>query len=382
MQSVLSTIPIYHMICFLLPKWVIQRIDKARRSFLWGGSNRRKRPISLCNWEMVTISRQWGGMGLADLHKRNISLLLRWWWKGYTQPTCLWTITITMVNWQGVYRQGPMLWAKRGSFFWTQLLSIKHLFDWSTHWLIGDGSSISYWYDRWGMEVLIQTGSRCLHHSRSLQKAVQLGIVPPDDLQQGNSDKLLWNWESSAEYSAKSVYKLLTGGGRIDWEFKSIWHFPIPPSTRIFLYLLLNDKLLTREVLMRRSFTVQDTSCPLCDQCGLETAQHLFFECRFACLLWNKIALLVGQTVMVRADSIQETWRNSYEGFKGSRRMRIKWEALVSAACWMLWRQRNCKVFEDKVQHPDVAVQWIMSQAALWERYCPRGRGKDLKGIG
>lgn len=29
-QSVLSTVPIYYMHCFLLPKWVIRRIDKAR----------------------------------------------------------------------------------------------------------------------------------------------------------------------------------------------------------------------------------------------------------------------------------------------------------------------------------------------------------------
>lgn len=148
----------------------------------------------------------------------------------------------------------------------------------------------------------------------------------------------------------------------------------------MFLYLLLNDKLLTREVLMRRSFMIQDSSCPLCDQCGPETAQNIFFECSYARLLWNKIALLVGQTVMLNGDSIQQTWRNSYEKFKGNHQMRTKWEALVSAACWMLWRERNCKVFEEKVQPLDTLVQWIVSQATMWVRYC--ARGKRVKGIG
>lgn len=48
-QSVLSTIPLYFMTCFLLPKWVIDRIDKARRSFLWAKTNGHSRAISLCN---------------------------------------------------------------------------------------------------------------------------------------------------------------------------------------------------------------------------------------------------------------------------------------------------------------------------------------------
>ena len=46
-HSVLSTIPIYHMICFKLPKWVLARIDKARRTFLWGKSRDQTRGISL-----------------------------------------------------------------------------------------------------------------------------------------------------------------------------------------------------------------------------------------------------------------------------------------------------------------------------------------------
>lgn len=84
-QTVLSSIPVYYMICFLLPKWVISKIDRARRRFLWGHSANSNRPISLCNWNLVCIPKSWGGMGMPDLHLRNLSLILRWWWKLYNE---------------------------------------------------------------------------------------------------------------------------------------------------------------------------------------------------------------------------------------------------------------------------------------------------------
>ena len=31
------------------------------------------------------------------------------------------------------------------------------------------------------------------------------------------SDVLLWKWDKSGIYSAKSTYEMLVGGGRIDW---------------------------------------------------------------------------------------------------------------------------------------------------------------------
>jgi len=36
-KTVLSSQPIYHMMVFLKLKWLIKRIDRMRRSFLWRG---------------------------------------------------------------------------------------------------------------------------------------------------------------------------------------------------------------------------------------------------------------------------------------------------------------------------------------------------------
>lgn len=65
-QSVLSAVPVYYMLCFRLPMWVVNRIDRIRRNFLWGrGENNPG--ISITNWQITCIPKEWGGLGISDL---------------------------------------------------------------------------------------------------------------------------------------------------------------------------------------------------------------------------------------------------------------------------------------------------------------------------
>lgn len=336
-QTVLSTIPIYHMICFKLPKWVIAQIDKARRAFLWGRQGGRQRGISLCNWETVCLPRKWGGLGLPNLYLRNVSLLLRWWWKGYKEPQSMWTVMITKLSWQGNFNTGPMLWSKQGSFFWGDLLSIKHLFNWSTTWIIGDGNVISFWYDHWRELPLIQTGSRCFNRAWSLQSASQ-HIHLPVNLTAGQLDELIWRWNANSDYSAKSCYQTMVGGGLIKWEFSMIWRFSIPPTVKFFLFLMMRNKLLTREVLLRRSFHLPDHSCPMCDTGSMETTLHLFFQCAHSLTIWCKVEGLLNFRVLVPANSVEEVWRRSSQLPVNSRPFRLKRRIMFASVCWSIWR--------------------------------------------
>jgi hypothetical protein len=56
----------------------------------------------------------------------------------------------------------------------------------------------------------------------------------------------------------------------------SIWSIKIPPGVHFFLWLLTNNKLLTRGNLTKR-LEVVDKSCLFCKDC--ESTHHLFFEC-------------------------------------------------------------------------------------------------------
>lgn len=79
-NSFLSSTFIYHMSMYLLPKTILNTLDRQRRSFFWQGGGSRKK-YHLVKWESLCKSKRKGGLGLKDIRKMNVSLLSKWWWR-------------------------------------------------------------------------------------------------------------------------------------------------------------------------------------------------------------------------------------------------------------------------------------------------------------
>jgi hypothetical protein len=102
-KLVLSNLLIYHMPVFSHSKWVIQKIDKIRRQFLWCGAEDSRKGNCLVNSKRVQRLKHLGGLGILDLERFNRALRLRWQWRQWqrretsTQHPCT---TITIENGQ------------------------------------------------------------------------------------------------------------------------------------------------------------------------------------------------------------------------------------------------------------------------------------------
>lgn len=166
----------------------------------------------------------------------------------------------------------------------------------------------------------------------------------------------MWNGTPDRQYSAASAYKTLAGIGLEKWEFRGIWSLPIPSSTKIFLFLLLKDKLLTRDVMIRRNFNCPTEWCPMCHANQLETGFHLFFTCAYAGELWSSLNHYLGRQILILGSSVQETWRLSRQA--SNPRLRTDWHVFFSATLWFIWRQRNMRIFENRLILPDVVIRW------------------------
>jgi len=83
-NSSLSNAFIYHMSLYLLPKTVVDTLDKQRRTYFWQGGGTKKK-YHLVRWEIICKSKSKGGLGVKDISKMNISLLCKWWWKLETE---------------------------------------------------------------------------------------------------------------------------------------------------------------------------------------------------------------------------------------------------------------------------------------------------------
>lgn len=125
-------------------------------------------------------------------------------------------------------------------------------------------------------------------------------------------DQIKWNWSKNGCYSASSVYQVLGGGGLIGWHFNFLWKCKLPPTVKIFAYMLLQGRILTRDVLIKRRMRV-DRNCVLCTNCPVESQLHLIFLCPVAVHVWFKVSALIRRTIFKCAGSVQGVLENSWE---------------------------------------------------------------------
>ena len=103
---------------------------------------------------------------------------------------------------------------------------------------------------------------------------------------QNNEDIPLWRWNKNNRFSTKSVYDILTRENTRNW-FKNVWKAKIPYKIKIFMWLVENNAILTKDNLIKRHW-VGSPTCYFCLE--NETIDHLFFQCPVAKITWEPLA--------------------------------------------------------------------------------------------
>jgi hypothetical protein len=121
----------------------------------------------------------------------------------------------------------------------------------------------------------------------------------------------------------------------------SIWKSKMLPKLKVFSWLLYNDRLNTRDLMIRKHWQLNSGSgCVLCATHRLETRDHLFFGCSFAQQCWDAIGI-VWNLEMPISNRIILVKRN----FDGPCFMEV-----MACATWNIWKIRNDLIFQN--QHP------------------------------
>ena len=79
-NSVLSSLPMYMMSFFAIPKGVLKKLDYFRSRFFWQ-SDEQKRKYRLAKWDILCQPKNQGGLGIHNLDIKNIALLSKWLFK-------------------------------------------------------------------------------------------------------------------------------------------------------------------------------------------------------------------------------------------------------------------------------------------------------------
>jgi hypothetical protein len=113
-----------------------------------------------------------------------------------------------------------------------------------------------------------------------------------------------------------------------------VWKIIVPPRIHIFLWLVANNKILTRDNLSKRK-SLDDMSCLFCSES--ESASHLFFNCCVAKYAWETLSEILNFWTRQDFESVAKLWLQN---------KKYKFVNLCTTAMlWTLWKSRNELVF-------------------------------------
>ncbi|KAL0295349.1 UNVERIFIED_CONTAM: hypothetical protein Sradi_6840200 [Sesamum radiatum] len=340
-KSVLSSLHVYWASAFMLPKSIIQNVERKMREFVWKGSS-----VSGCakvSWAQVCKPKEQGGLGIRSVLHMNQAMMMKHVWRILQRDNqSLW------VAWVIRYKlRSQSIWAplpNSASWCWKKLAKISKLMQAGLVFSVGDGCTFRLWTDPWHPRGLLLSwfprgpaitglpadsllctvmhqGQWCWPSSRRLELQGIVAELPPIGPQQ--SDVITWK---SGNFNTKSVLSLIqSASSHVLWHHLLGGKFKIPRHDFI-LWLALWGRLSTMD---RIRISCSDVECILCGGRFLETHAHLFFECSFSkrCIDMLK--------ARVRFQWLQSGW--NHDIIWASRRWRGK--HLINAASVHCWPQ-------------------------------------------
>jgi hypothetical protein len=113
----------------------------------------------------------------------------------------------------------------------------------------------------------------------------------------------------------------------------------LPSKDQTFLWLLIEDKLLTWNNLLKRGWQGPGL-CQLC-RGNEDFVFHLFVQCPFTCFVWNKIKVHYKLSIGWSGSTV-------FECFDLWARRNYSLSSLPAFICWFIWIERNLAIFESK----------------------------------
>jgi hypothetical protein len=372
---------LYHLAVFKPPKWVIMRIEKIKRSFLWmnPGAESGSKSHPLVSWRTISRPKELGGLGVLDLERFGRAMRLRWPWLAWTDDSRPWIGMVTPCD------KGDM-----------------DLFRASTEISLGDGAKCIFWHDRWlpGGALRFQFPGLfdiSTRKNRSVQKELQehnwiralsristgeqlvqftrLWSILQDVTLLPRPDSIRWRWTESGIYSAASAYRCQFVGSVAPFRSAKSWKGHAEQNCRFFAWMALHGKILTADNLAIRGWP-HDPICKLC-RIHPEMVQHLTLDCHFSTMVREKIFAWNGQLgvpPLAGGMTLNDWWDATISTIPKEKRREASGAIIYSI--WGVWKERNRRVFNNVAFQPDAVAALVreeISQRAYAQTQDPGG---------
>ena len=336
-KTCLASIPVYLLSFIKFPKWALQLINTHMANCLWGDEVDKHR-YHLVNWETVSMSKDFGGLGIPNLRDLNMCLLGSWLRRYQESGGKMWRQLLDFKY----NASDPNIFhtSSRGaSNFVKGVMWAANAAKMGFMWKIGNGQKVKFWEDNWldtsrlafqfwklyeivnkkshtVSEVWDGSTLKCsFRRTVSEQRwndwleVVQLASTITFSFEE---DALIWCFASNGTYSSQSLYRIINFRGIIPVHVSAIWSLKIPPRVHFFLWLLAKNKLLTRDNLNIRK-KLDDVNCLFCSE--NESAHNLFFHCVVSKHIWAMISECLGVNIGDNFTSVAAMWLSNKHFF-------------------------------------------------------------------
>ena len=189
-----------------------------------------------------------------------------------------------------------------------------------------------------------------------------------------SQDVISWKCNKNGVFSTRSVYDSLTSNDQ-GISFNHIWKARIPHRIKVFMWLLENNAVLTKDNLLKKNWLGSPT-CYFCS--SHESIDHLFFLCPIAKVLWGLIGLCIGASNIPGDLTQYKQWISHWlpGGQQG-------YTFCVAAICWAIWKKRNSACFENKrLKNPAEILSYACALMSYWAGlYGVEMQGKIVEGV-
>jgi hypothetical protein len=297
-KDVLERIPVYWLSVVKIPKGTLNNIRRRVFSFLWTGK-KQKEGIHLLSWQKITKPKKDGGWGIKNIYTFGKALAAKNLWRCLMVPG-LWHEVIlkkylkkkSVTEW---LREGMKNWIGISNIWRALISSLPILTEWLV-WNPGNGRDIrigadpmvgsQHYYKLSGnlITTLKQKGIISLANVEIADvensfitrwKKVDLlglvgeqkdewdkyikGLIGSGFVLNSDKDSILWSWDTkNGQVNAKQAYEvqlLEMEAEETNCWYKELWNWQVPLKIKLFIFLMLEQRILTWENLVKRGFS-------------------------------------------------------------------------------------------------------------------------------
>ena len=152
-------------------------------------------------------------------------------------------------------------------------------------------------------------------------------------------DKPIWRLGNKG-FTVNSLYKK-NSLDQFKVPYRFLWKSKLPQKIKVFLWLVIRNKILTKDNLRKRNWKGSDDCC-FCG--GMESIDHLFFKCSVAKFVWRVVQIALNLDYIPKnIDEVCDSWMKI---------PKTKLSNLLIFGCgalfWAIWRTRNDWFFGEK----------------------------------